>query len=67
MLAALDEIRANGCSFLVAGREDENDHFRVLADLELPDGAADLFAAIPEGQFRNDISSTEIREAREAQ
>lgn len=61
MLAALAEIRAQGCRFLVAGREGDDGVFRTLTDLALPDGTADLFRAIPERQFRNDISSTEIR------
>lgn len=61
MLAALTEIRANGCRFLVAGREGEDGVFHILADLALPPGTADLFSAIPERRFRNDISSTEIR------
>jgi hypothetical protein len=64
MLAALAEIRAQGCSFLVAGREDDDGEFHILSDLTLPPGTADLFTPIPERQFRNDISSTEIRAAR---
>lgn len=63
-LAALGEIRANGCRFLVAGRENDAGEFRTLSDLALPQGYQDLFAAIPADQFRNDISSTEIRAAR---
>ena len=63
MVAALEEIRAQGCRFLVAGREGDDGTFRVLADLDLPVGTADLFQAIPERQFRNDVSSTEIRAA----
>lgn len=64
MLAALAEIRAQGCRFLVAGREGNDGRFHTLADIDLPQGAADLFAAIPERQFRNSISSTAIRAAR---
>jgi hypothetical protein len=50
----------------VAGREGDDGVFYTLDDLALPEGAADLFAAIPERRFRNDISSTEIRAARAA-
>lgn len=64
MLAALAEIRSHGCSFLVAGREGSDGQFHTLADIDLPEGTADLFTAIPERQFRNDTSSTEIRAAR---
>ncbi len=63
-LAALGEIRANGCRFLVAGRGNDAGEFRTLAQLALPEGYQDLFAAIPANLFRNDISSTNIREAR---
>jgi hypothetical protein len=66
MTGALAEIRANGGRFLVAGREGDDGVFYTLDDLALPEGAADLFAAIPERRFRNDISSTEIRAARAA-
>lgn len=63
-LAALAEIRRNGCRFLVAGREGADDVFRELSQLAVPEGYQDLFAAIPADRFRIDISSTEIREAR---
>lgn len=63
MLAALAELRDRGNHFLVAGREDKDGRFRELGELAIPDGFAGLFAAIPAGMFRNDVSSTEIRAA----
>ncbi len=60
MHAALEEIRAAGCSFLVAGRLVEG-QFHTLADLPVPPNLADLFTPIPESLFRADISSTELR------
>ena len=60
MLAALEDIRAVGCRFLVAGRLQEG-VFRTLADVPIPQGYADLFEAIPETRFRADISSSELR------
>jgi nicotinamide mononucleotide (NMN) deamidase PncC len=66
MRAALDEIRANGCRFLVAGRE-EDGVFRTIDDLDVPEGYDDLFEGIPEDVFRADISSTAIREGLEAE
>ena len=63
MLLALDEMRRNGCRFLVAGRAD-GDKFLTLSDVSIPDGFDDMFAAIPESAFRSDISSTQIRQAR---
>ncbi len=66
MRAALDEIRANGCRFLVAGRE-VGDVFRTVGDLDVPEGYGDLFEGIPENLFRADISSTAIRQGLEAE
>jgi len=60
MRAALEAIRAAGCSFLVAGRLVEG-RFCTLADLPVPPDLADLFTPIPETLFRADISSTELR------
>ncbi|MBC8290321.1 MAG: hypothetical protein H8E37_08395 [Planctomycetes bacterium] len=63
---ALTSIRKAGCRFLVAGRQEgagriETQSFRHLSDLNLPAGFEDLFSAIPEAEFREDISSTELR------
>ena len=60
MLAALAEIWAGGCSFLVAGREDGG-IFRTLDDVPVPQGFRPMFRAIPESAFRVDISSTSLR------
>jgi len=67
MLAALAEMRDHGNRFLVAGREGSDGHFRELRELEIPAGFAGLFAAIPEGLFHSDVSSTEIRAALKAE
>ena len=60
MLAGLDRIRANGCRFLVSGREIEGRYvgFEQL-DLAV---APDLFTELPESAFRLDISSSRIRD-----
>lgn len=60
LAAALDEIVEKGCTFLVAGRK-INGHFRTLADINIPNRYASLFRAIPEGQFRLDLSSSQLR------
>lgn len=60
MLDALAELRTHGCRFLVAGRRVEN-AFRTLSNLPLPPQVRDLFDAIPEEEFRRDVSSTELR------
>lgn len=56
--AALARIRAQGCSFLVAGRA-SNGMFGTLADVAVPPTFADLFRPLLD--FRIDLSSTEIR------
>ncbi len=61
MLAALAQIRAQGCRFLVAGRKDQSGSFRTLADMEIPSALVDLFDAIPADLFRLDISSSQLR------
>ena len=61
MLTALAEIWALGCRFLVAGRQVDGS-FRTLADVAIPQGFQPLFEAIPESQFRADISSTALRQ-----
>jgi hypothetical protein len=35
--------------------------FHTLADVDIPNGLADLFREIPESRFRADVSSTELR------
>jgi nicotinic acid mononucleotide adenylyltransferase len=62
MIEALDEISAQGCRFLVAGRADARGCWRTLAELDIPGVYAGLFAEIPAEHFRMDISSTELRE-----
>lgn len=61
MHAAFDHLRTAGCRFLVAGRVRDG-RFFSLPDIEIPEWYRALFEAIPEEQFRIDISSTEIRE-----
>ncbi|WP_420629102.1 hypothetical protein [Candidatus Leptofilum sp.] len=59
--AALHEIANQGCSFLVAGRQDKNGIFRDGAQLNVPEEFQQLFRHIPAEAFRKDISSTELR------
>ena len=63
MMRALAEMMASGTRFLVTGRNDGG-VFRTLADVDVPAGFAPMFSEIPEGEFRRDISSTELREGR---
>jgi nicotinamide mononucleotide (NMN) deamidase PncC len=69
MLDALMSIARNGCSFLVAGRRaaPTSGEFLTLSNVPVPPGFGSLFAEIPEDAFRSDISSTQIRQQRQAQ
>lgn len=57
---AIDEIASRGCRFLVFGRSIGGSFIR-LSDLDLPAPLASICREVPETQFRQDISSTEIR------
>ena len=60
MMAALEDMRKQGCRFLVAGRVDGGT-FHTLDEVAIPDGLEDLFTPIPESVFRFDLSSTTLR------
>src|SRR5262249_36555670 len=57
MDAALREIGANGCGFLVACRTISGE-LKCLEDLDIPTEFKPLFRGIPPEKFRFDISST---------
>ncbi len=59
--ATLEELRSLGNSFLVAGRLRDG-RFRSLDDLEVPAQHRGLFVELPAQRFREDISSTQVRE-----
>lgn len=67
LIAALANLKARGCKFLVAGRLEQrkdgvrSETFLTLADVRVPAGFADMFESIPDNVFREDISSSEIR------
>ena len=58
--AALAEMAALRCRFLVAGRLHQG-CYRTLAAVALPEPCRCMFEMIPEDAFRCDVSSTEIR------
>jgi hypothetical protein len=58
--AAVAALAAAGCRFLVFGRQVAG-RFQTLGDLELPAALAALCTVVPAAEFRDDISSTQIR------
>ena len=53
-----------GSSFVVGGRADASGRFLTLADIAVPPclERLHLFRGVPETLFRNDVSSTQLRE-----
>ena len=62
MEAAIAEIAARGCRFLVFGRA-AGESFHTLDELRLPQSLAALCQGVLAADFREDISSTAIRRA----
>ena len=60
MLLALSEIESAGCRFLVAGRV-QREEYLILDDVPVPSRFSGLFQEIPESEFREDVSSSELR------
>ena len=62
LASAVGEIGDLGCNFLVFGRS-VGGRFSCVDDLELPAALRALCTAVPEAEFRDDISSTHLRRA----
>ncbi len=60
-VAALNELRSLGSSFVVGGRHEADGIFRTVSDLAIPDGLETLLLEIPEAKFSDPISSSDIR------
>ncbi|MCH2114577.1 MAG: hypothetical protein MK171_06675 [Pirellulales bacterium] len=60
---AVREIGDRGCRFLVFGRR-IGERFEVLSDLSIPAPLGELCDEVTEMEFREDISSTRIRQER---
>jgi hypothetical protein len=58
---AMTELRSRGCRFLTAGRINAAGDFIDLSCLNIPAAYRDLFTAIPAGDFRVDLCSTQLR------
>ena len=57
---AIAELRELGARFLVAGRFRDG-NFLTLEALEVPEAAAGMFLGLPEEEFREDLSSSQLR------
>lgn len=58
--AAIAEIASRSCRFLVFGRVIDG-KFTVLSDLTLPPALTAICDEVPASEFREDVSSTELR------
>ena len=58
---AIAEMARRGNRFLVFGRT-QGERFQTLTDADLPPALRQLCDEVPEGEFRQDISSTELRD-----
>lgn len=58
---AIGKIVAAGCKFLVFGRKIDG-RFHALADLDLPEPLRGICREVPAEAFREDVSSTELRQ-----
>ena len=63
LASAVGELAALGCGFLVFGRAIAG-RFSGLDDVALPAALRALCTAVPEAEFRQDVSSTELRNTR---
>jgi hypothetical protein len=66
MVAALSEIAALDCRFVVGGRKEGAEFLtleHILATVSLPQSIKDIFIGVSAEDFRVDISSSEIRAA----
>jgi hypothetical protein len=61
MGAALADIRAAGCRFLVAGRENAGGQYVAADSITLPAEHRNLFDLLPETDFRHELSSSQLR------
>ncbi|MEN6407938.1 MAG: hypothetical protein ABFC77_15900 [Thermoguttaceae bacterium] len=62
---ALEEIAGRGCKFLVFGRL-QGERFWRLSDLELPEPLRTICREVPPEVFRDDVSSTALRQSESA-
>jgi nicotinic acid mononucleotide adenylyltransferase len=66
IILALNQIDRNNCSFVVAGRFDEKHEKRFISAEEImqkvPKVFQHLFLVLKENVFRNDLSSTQLRQ-----
>ena len=65
--ATLQEFMDRGHQFLVGGRVNSNDEFQTAMELRVPKQFRSLFRNLSEAEFRMDISSTALRQARPPQ
>ena len=60
-LDAMGELRDLRSSFIVGGRHDADGNFKTIRDMFIPPGFEELLIEIPEHQFSDPVSSTQLR------
>ena len=60
---AIDQLIENGCRFLCFARRNENGEMETADSLELPEKLRQMVISVPEDEFCDDISSTQLRVA----
>ncbi len=60
-LEAMSELRDLGSRFIVGGRQGADGTFNTVRDMFIPPGFEDLLIEIPEEEFSDPISSTQLR------
>ena len=60
-LDAMGELRDLGSRFIVGGRHDADGNFKTIRDMFIPPGFEELLIEIPEHQFSDPVSSTQLR------
>lgn len=64
---AIATIAQRGCRFVVFGRASDPQRFEQLDDVALPPALRAICDAVPQSEFRMDISSTQLRREQEQQ
>lgn len=60
---ALSQIARHRCRLIVGGRADSSGTFMTAAEIDIPPALKDTIEVLSEAEFRQDVTSTRIRQA----